>query len=289
MKLHGSKTARFVAAVCVVAGSQFAAAPLAVSDDAPGIVRMSDLQPRSNRAAAATIRAQSPEVEQTCFLTKKKSGGGGGCGAQGCCTEPMCAAPMACAVPNCAAPCAEGCNGCGEAGGGGKSQTLFGRMFGAGRGSRSGKGCKCGNPNCQCQNGNGGWGAGANGYASNGDWGSGDGDWDSDDCESGSGSSGGQTLFDALFGCLSPTGACNQGAPPIGKYSITYANNPSYADARDGQAWAAQGYGMPMTVPIAPVVRYTYNYSHGTPASRLTPTSTYNPMTSPQELYHQSW
>jgi hypothetical protein len=81
----------------------------------------------------------------------------------------------------------------------------------------------------------------------------------------------------------------NKTVPFCGKYQITYANQPSYADARDGMAWAAQGYGMPVTVPTAPVVRYSYNYSHGTPASRLTPLSTYNASTSLQPLFLQSW
>lgn len=98
-----------------------------------------------------------------------------------------------------------------------------------------------------------------------------------------------RTMADLLFGCMTPSGACGQGAPLIGKYQITYASQPSYADPRDGLAWGAQGYGMPITVPAAPVVRYSYNYSHGTPASRLTPLSTYNPTTSPQALFLQSW
>jgi hypothetical protein len=85
------------------------------------------------------------------------------------------------------------------------------------------------------------------------------------------------------------TGHCDQGSGLFGHYQITYANQPSYADARDGQAWAAPGYGMPITIPTAPVVRYSYNYSHGTPASRLTPLSTYNSATSPQPLFLQSW
>jgi hypothetical protein len=89
--------------------------------------------------------------------------------------------------------------------------------------------------------------------------------------------------------CGKGTGHCNQGSPLFGHYQITYANQPSYADARDGQAWGARGYGMPITVPTAPVVRYSYNYSHGTPASRLTPLSTYNSATSTQPLFLQSW
>ena len=80
-----------------------------------------------------------------------------------------------------------------------------------------------------------------------------------------------------------------KGVPLLGRYQITYASQPSYADPRDSKAWAAQGYGMPVTVPTAPLVRYSYNYSHGTPASRLTPLSTYNPSTSRQPLFLRSW
>jgi hypothetical protein len=98
-----------------------------------------------------------------------------------------------------------------------------------------------------------------------------------------------KTLFGCLFGSMVPSGHSNQGSPLLGHYQITYANQPSYADARDGQAWGARGYGMPITVPTAPVVRYSYNYSHGTPASRLTPLSTYNSATSTQPLFLQSW
>jgi len=89
--------------------------------------------------------------------------------------------------------------------------------------------------------------------------------------------------------CPTTCGRCRECIPHCGCYHITYAHDPRYSDARDHQAWAAQGYGMPMTVPTAPIVRYSYNYSHGTPASRLTPTSTYNPVTSPRSLFHQSW
>lgn len=92
-----------------------------------------------------------------------------------------------------------------------------------------------------------------------------------------------------LFGWMVPSGCCGQGCPPVGKYQITYADQPSYADPRDGQLYGAQGYGMPMTVPLAPNVHQAYNYSSGLPSSRLTPISNYNPATSPQPLYHQSW
>jgi len=67
---------------------------------------------------------------------------------------------------------------------------------------------------------------------------------------------------------------CNgQGCPPHGDYMMTYPVNPNYADQRDSQIYAAQGYGAPMAVPLAPTVRHTYNYGWGIPSSRMTPLS----------------
>lgn len=54
---------------------------------------------------------------------------------------------------------------------------------------------------------------------------------------------------------------------------MTYPVNPYYADARDARIYAAQGYGAPMAVPLAPNVRHTYNYGWGIPSSRITPLS----------------
>lgn len=59
-----------------------------------------------------------------------------------------------------------------------------------------------------------------------------------------------------------------------GTYHIAYPLNPNHFDARDGRVYAAQGYGIPMAVPVAPNVEHTYNYSWGLPASRITPMST---------------
>ena len=98
-----------------------------------------------------------------------------------------------------------------------------------------------------------------------------------------------QRLSNCLFGWMVPSGCCGQGCPPFGKYHVTYADDPGYADSRDGQAYGAQGYGVPVTVPLAPNVRYSYNYSWGTPSSRLTPVGQYDPQTTPQSLYGQSW
>ena len=77
----------------------------------------------------------------------------------------------------------------------------------------------------------------------------------------------------ALLRAISPTGCCGEGCPLVGRYHMTYAADPGYADARDGKLYSAQGYGVPVTVPLAPNVRHTYNYSWGIPASRLTPIS----------------
>jgi hypothetical protein len=79
--------------------------------------------------------------------------------------------------------------------------------------------------------------------------------------------------FKCKFGYFFPTGCGGAGCPPIGKYARVYPQNPNYFDQRDGQIWAAQGYGVPIAVPLAPVVGHQYNYSWGTPASRLTPIS----------------
>ena len=76
-----------------------------------------------------------------------------------------------------------------------------------------------------------------------------------------------------LAGWLIPTGCGGSGCPHTGKYSIVYAQNPSYFDQRDGMQWSAQGYGTPVTVPLAPVVRHQFNYGWGIPSSRVTPIS----------------
>ena len=79
--------------------------------------------------------------------------------------------------------------------------------------------------------------------------------------------------FRCKLGYFIPTGAGGAGVPFCGKYARVYPQDPHYFDQRDGQAWAAQGYGAPMAVPLAPVVGHTYNYGWGTPSSRLTPIS----------------
>ncbi len=63
------------------------------------------------------------------------------------------------------------------------------------------------------------------------------------------------------------------GCKPFGHYSIVYPDNPAHFDGRDGQVYAAQGVGGPVSVPLAPNVRHAYNYGWGIPSSRLTPIS----------------
>lgn len=70
-----------------------------------------------------------------------------------------------------------------------------------------------------------------------------------------------------------PMGNCGEGVPYCGHYDMVYAADPNYADPRDTGLYAAQGYGVPIAVPLAPNVRHTMNYSSGMPASRLTPIS----------------
>ena len=70
-----------------------------------------------------------------------------------------------------------------------------------------------------------------------------------------------------------PMGNGGEGVPPFGCYHLVYAVDPGYSDPRDSQIYAAQGWGIPMAVPLAPTVRHTMNYSAGIPSSRLTPIS----------------
>ena len=62
-----------------------------------------------------------------------------------------------------------------------------------------------------------------------------------------------------------------KGVAPLGHYKMIYAVDPYQFDKRDGQLYGAQGYGVPIAVPLAPNVHHTYNYGWGIPSSRLTP------------------
>jgi hypothetical protein len=79
--------------------------------------------------------------------------------------------------------------------------------------------------------------------------------------------------FHSKFGFFCPSGAGGPGSPFFGKYARVYPQDVNHFDGRDGQLFAAQGYGAPMAVPLAPVVGHTYNYGWGVPSSRLTPIS----------------
>ena len=74
-----------------------------------------------------------------------------------------------------------------------------------------------------------------------------------------------------------PSGCCGEGCPPFGEYKRVYAADPSYYDQRDTRMYAAPGTGVPTAIPLAPNVRYQYNYSWGTPSSRVTPISNLSP------------
>ncbi len=53
-----------------------------------------------------------------------------------------------------------------------------------------------------------------------------------------------------------------------------YVNNSYYYDVRDTRLYSAQKFNVPVTVPVAPVVR-TYNYGWGIPSARLSPIGGY--------------
>lgn len=78
-------------------------------------------------------------------------------------------------------------------------------------------------------------------------------------------------FFRCKFGYFIPTGCGGKGCPPFGHYKMTYAVDPYQFDQRDGRLYGAQGYGVPIAVPLAPTVRQTYNYGWGVPSSRVTP------------------
>jgi hypothetical protein len=247
-------TMRYHIGLCAIAACVVLTSGFTVAQD--GVVRISD---RNSQAVAAQ---PSTGIQTTSFQ-------GGSCTVgDGCCvTEPTCVSPV---------ECAEGCCtvGCGNP--------------------------KCKNDCCMCQN------CCCNGRMQCGVM---EGTCCGVNCLfAGSQCSGtgcktcdfwrGQSLSfraknarlaDCLFGWMCPSGCCGKGCPPVGGYKMTYADQPQYYDARDNQMYAAQGYGMPMTVPLAPTVNYSYNYSSGMPSSRITPISDYNPQTSPQPLFHKSW
>jgi hypothetical protein len=75
------------------------------------------------------------------------------------------------------------------------------------------------------------------------------------------------------FGNGDGNGAWQREIPRTGFYNLAYPVNPYHFDERDGRIYAAQGYGHPVGVPLAPNVEHTYNYGWGVPSSRLSPVS----------------
>jgi hypothetical protein len=79
--------------------------------------------------------------------------------------------------------------------------------------------------------------------------------------------------FHNKFNYFVPSGAGGEGAPPFGHYKRVYATEPHYSHPSDSQVYASPMTGHPTAVPLAPTVRHQYNYSWGSPSSRLTPIS----------------
>jgi hypothetical protein len=55
-----------------------------------------------------------------------------------------------------------------------------------------------------------------------------------------------------------------------GMWNHYSALDGTYCDQRDTRLYSAQGYNVPVAVPLAPVVKNTYNYGWGVPSTRLT-------------------
>ena len=79
--------------------------------------------------------------------------------------------------------------------------------------------------------------------------------------------------FHNKFNYFTPSGSCGEGAPLFGHYKRVYATEPHYSHPSDSQVYASPMTGHPTAVPLPPTVRHQYNYSWGSPSSRLTPVS----------------
>lgn len=282
-----SKTLRTTAMLCTILTAGFS-----VGQD--GVVRMSD---RSNKSSAAdgVVRMQGqqggPQVRQVGY-SQPGCGTAYGEGQIGCgyCPQQV--------SPDCSAP-----EGCGTSCGNSCYVATDCNMIFAPCDCNGMPACWCQDCNCspcQCRdrsgrrrrngrNGATGCDDGTTIFAHSVDSGTGSACRDFYRGQSMSFHNKNARLADKLFGWMVPSGCCGQGCPPIGKYHMTYANQPDYVNPNDTQIYAAQGYGMPITVPLAPNVNHTYNYSAGIPASRITTIGNYNPQTAPQRLPHQTW
>jgi hypothetical protein len=293
------KTLCFTASLCLIL-----TAGVTVAQE--GVVRMSDRSNASGAEGAGVVRmgaSTGSAIRQVSF----ESGGGPcgeACGAQNC--LPGCTAPgQCCIVPN-----GTNCGVCGDGvcGNGGWGNGACGNGACGPQSScntcfsgcnTSGSFCGCNpcqcNP-CHCGRGchHGSFGDGYRDhmntlFAGPVDSGTGSRVRDCWHGQSMSFRNKNSRLSNLLFGWMVPSGFCGHGAPPVGGYHVTYADQPDYIDPRDTQMYGTQEYGMPIAVPLAPNVNHTYNYSAGLPASRITHIGNYNPQTSPQPLYHQTW
>ena len=79
--------------------------------------------------------------------------------------------------------------------------------------------------------------------------------------------------FHNKFNYFTPSGSCGEGATLFGHYKRVYATEPHYSHPSDSQVYASPMTGHPTAVPLPPTVRHQYNYSWGSPSSRLTPVS----------------
>lgn len=257
-----SKTLRTTALLCTIL-----TAGLAIGQD--GVVRMSDraVKPSSDVGVVQMLARQSGPVIQQASHLQGGCNNGHGCNGGSCYAVTDCNAVFsscdssgmpACWCQHCnCAPC--------------QCRDHFGNSCRSGR------------------NGNNGCDEGATLFAGSVDSGTGSACRDFYHGQAMSFRNKNARLADKLFGWMIPSGCCGQGCPPVGKYHMTYADQPDYVNPNDTQVYAAQGYGMPITVPLAPNVNHTYNYSAGIPSSRITTIGNYNPQTAPQRLPHQTW
>ncbi|MGD9855260.1 MAG: hypothetical protein AB7U20_09955 [Planctomycetaceae bacterium] len=173
--------------------------------------------------------------------------------------------PDSCCADSCCA--ADSCDGCGAAGGDGCGKVgLFQGLHG-----RNGKCCgrcscaNCGGPGCGCGCGCSSCGSCGQGFLAR--------QCAIHNARKQANNAQLNQYLRCKLGYFIPDGCGGVGCKPFGCYSIVYPDNPAHFDGRDGQVYAAQGVGGPVSVPVAPNVRHAYNYGWGIPSSRLTPIS----------------
>jgi hypothetical protein len=64
--------------------------------------------------------------------------------------------------------------------------------------------------------------------------------------------------------------------------------DPWYCDPRDVELYSAQGYNVPVAVPLPPVVKHTYHYGWGVPSSRLIKVGATYTQNQPEVAFSQS-